>query len=154
MSIFNLQEGGTRDHAESTLVDSKEGGYPEYNSFGITPAYGINCKYVRGLRIANVVTDYQITDSRPAFYFQDSEDVSLSAIQAKVSDQAPAYIRFNNQNGAIIMNSRPRSGKVPFCGFEGKTKDITIMNNDLRKAKAPYVGLVEVDVKEISVSGF
>lgn len=156
LSNIHLQfaGGGTVDHAKTTLVDSKANGYPEYNSFGVTPAYGINCKYVKGIRFSNVVLGYQTEDHRPAFYFQDSEDVTLNDVHAQVSNLAPAYFRFNNQKGAIIMNNKPRTGNVPFCAFEGETSDITIMNNDLKKVRSAYIKRANVDEKQISLASF
>lgn len=144
--------GGTKEHAQTILVDKKENGYPEYDNFDITPAYGINCNYVKGIRFSNIVMSYQKEDARPAFYFQDCEEVSISSVHAKVSEKAPSYIRFNNQNGAFISNSKPNSAQIPLCSFEGETKDITIMNNDLRKAKGAYIKANGVDEKQIKVS--
>jgi len=143
--------GGSEENAKSTLIDKSAHGYPEYDNFGNTPAYGINCIYAKGIRFSNIVLSYQKDDVRPAMYLQNCEDVSISSLHAKVSGKAPAYIRFNNQNSALINNSKPRSGQVPFCSFEGKTKDITIMNNDISNIKETFIKTNGVDEKQIKV---
>lgn len=153
LSNIHLQFAGgeTDQYTKAILTDHKSHGYPEYNNFGVTPAYGINCKYVKDLHLSDIKVSYRDEDARPAFYFEDSENVTLNSVEAKVSDRTPAYIRFNNQNGAVIMNNKPKSGKVPFCSFEGKTKDISLMNNDSGTAKELYIKDSSVDEKQIKI---
>ncbi len=141
--------GGTDADAKRPLKDTAPKGYPKYNNFGITPAYGINCQYVKNIRFNNIVFDYIEKDVRPAMFFQESENVTLNGIYAKVSDKAKSYVRFKNQKGAFIINSKPSSGKVPFCSFEESAKNITIMNNDFTEIKGMYIKDDGVNEKEI-----
>ncbi len=153
LSDIHLQfaGGGTAADAKRPFKDSKADGYPEYNNFGITPAYGINCQYVKNIRFNNVVLDYIEKDVRPAMFFQESENVTLNAIYAKVSDETKAYVRFINQQGAFILNCKPVSGKAPFCSFEENAKNITIQNNDFSSIKGAYVKSEEISVKSIKM---
>ena len=153
LSNIHLQfaGSGTQADADRPLKDDVPHGYPKYNNFGITPAYGINCQYVKDIRFNNIVFDYIKDDVRPAMFFQESENVTLNGIYARVSDKARSYVRFKNQNGAFIINSKPVSGKVPFCSFEESAKDISIMNNDFSNIKAAYIKDSGVDVKEIKL---
>lgn len=140
---------GTAEDAARPLKDLLPHGYPKYNNFGVTPAYGINCQWVNGIRFNNIVFDYIEDDVRPAMFFQNSKNVTLNGIYARVSDQAKAYIRFRNQEGAFIINSKPASGKVPFCSFEESASDITIMNNDFSGIRGAYIKDAGVDAGQI-----
>ena len=155
LSNIHLQfaGGGTAEHAALPLKDGSLRGYPKYNNFGITPAYGINCQYVKNIRFNNIVFDYAEDDVRPAMFFQHSENVTLNSIHARVADSAKAYVRMVNQNGAFIVNSKPTSGKAPFCSFEGTARDITLMNNDFSNVKAPFIKEATVDEKQIKRLG-
>lgn len=123
--------GGTAEDATRPFKDSKAHGYPEYNNFGITPAYGINCAWADGIRMNNIVLDYIADDVRPAMYLQNVENVTLNGVYAEVSDAAKAYMRLVEPKNVFIINSRPVSGNVPFCSFEGSAYGVSLMNNDL-----------------------
>jgi hypothetical protein len=141
--------GGTEASARRPLTDQRPAGYPEYTNFGVTPAYGINCQYVKGVRFNNIVLDFIREDVRPAFYLQHSEDVNFSAIHAKVSGKAPACIRLVDVNGAFITGCKPRSGKAPFCSLEENARNITLMNNDFGNVESAYVKSAEIPEKAI-----
>ncbi|TZF86271.1 hypothetical protein FW774_04275 (plasmid) [Pedobacter sp. BS3] len=153
LSNIHLQfAGGAKaGDAQPTMVDKNAHGYPDYYTWGITPAYGINCNYVNGIRFNNIVMDFiAAQDERPAFYFQNSGDVVLDNIQAKTSSSAPSYIRFNTIKGAYITNNKPRFAKIPFCSFEGMAEDVSIVNNDLSGTSVPYILKGKIDEKQIT----
>lgn len=144
--------GGTTEDAKTILVDKQANRYPDYHSWGVTPAYGINCNYVTGIRFKDIVIDAIKEDARPALYFQNSKDITLESIAAKVWPTAPSYVRFNNINSAFITNNRPVTAKIPYVMFEGDVKDISLSNNDLTKASIPFIKKGSVDEKQIVVS--
>ena len=135
VSLSNLHltfaGGGTAEDAALPFKDTKAHGYPEYNNFGITPAYGINCAWTRGIRMNNIVLDCISEDVRPALYLENVENAVLNGICAEVSDSAKAYMRLVDTQDILIVNSKPVSGNVPFCSFEGSASGISLMNNDL-----------------------
>lgn len=153
LSNIHLQfaGGGNQAAADRPLKDSLPHGIPKYNNFGVTPAYGINCQYVKNIQFNNITFDYKADDVRPAMFFQQSENVTLNGIYAKVDDKAKAYVRFKNQNGAFIINSKPISGKAPFCSFEESAKNISIMNNDFSGIKRAFIKEAGVEAKSIKV---
>lgn len=155
LSDIHLQfaGSGTPEDAARPLKDNVPHGYPKYNNFGITPAYGINCQYVKNIRFNNIVLDYIEDDVRPAMFFQESENVTLNGIHAKVSGKAKAYIRMKNQNGAFIINSKPVSGIVPFLSIEQSAKNISITGNDFSNIKGAGVKDDSVSDKEIKIQG-
>lgn len=138
LSNIHLQfaGGGTQADADRPFKDEALYGYPKYNNFGITPAYGINCKYLDGVRFQNIVLDYIEPDVRPAFYIENSKNITLDNIEAKISDNAKAYMRIQNIDGLMVRNCNPNSGNVPFLSLEGTGKDITVMGNDFSKIKS------------------
>lgn len=153
LSNIHLQfaGGGKQEDADRPFTDEAPYGYPKYNNFGITPAYGINCKFLDGIRFNNIVFDYIENDVRPAFYMEDSKNVSIDGFEAKVSDKAKAYMRFKNIDGLFISNSKPKSGNVPFCSFEGTAKDVSILSNDFTKITIPFVNENTIDLNEIKM---
>lgn len=155
LSNIHLQFAGSASSGDAArpLKDNVPRGYPKYNNFGITPAYGINCQYVKNIRFNNIVLDCIENDGRPAIFFQESENVTLNGISAEVSDTARSYVRMKNQKGAFIINSKPTSGKVPFVSIEESAKNITIMGNDFGSIKGALIKDSAVLEKEIHMQG-
>ena len=129
--------GGTREDAQRTFEDTPSV-YPEYNNFGITPAYAYNCKHVKNLRFDNVRFEFDKEDVRPALFFEHVEGVDISGFHADISDQATGFIRGKDVKDFFVHACKPQSADIPFFSFEGKSEDITIMNNDFRKIKDIY----------------
>jgi hypothetical protein len=142
--------GGTVEDAALPLIDRLPHGYPKYDNFGITPAYGINCKYLKNVRFHNVVLDYKEKDVRPAFYIENSQNITLNGIDARVSDETKAYIRVNSVEGLLVQQCKPKSANVPFLSLEGKSRDITIMSNDFSKIKSPFITDATFNKKELN----
>ena len=57
------------------LLHEKKAGYPSPDTFGNLSSYGLNFKYVNGLRINNVKFDLKCNDPREAMIFEDCENV-------------------------------------------------------------------------------
>lgn len=154
LSNIHLQfvGGGNVQYAQTTLVDKQANGYPDYHSWGVTPAYGINCNYVTNIRFKDIVIDAIKEDARPALYFENSKNIVLDGIQTKVWPTAPAYVRFNHIDNAYITNNRPYTAKIPYALFEGKVKDVSLSSNDLTKVSTPFIKKDTVDEKQIMVS--
>ncbi len=141
--------GGTAKDARLELRDKSPAGYPEYTNTGITPAYGINCLHVKGIHFNNVKTSYIDEDVRPAFCFNNVENVHINALQVQTSDKASSAIRFTNAENVFITNCKPAPAPIPFASFEENVKDVTIMGNDFRKVKSIYTLGKEVSESEI-----
>ena len=67
--------GGTSDMAVNAMPENEKM-YPEYVSFGITPAYGITARHIENLTLKNVVVRSRIPDSRPERKLIDVEKVT------------------------------------------------------------------------------
>src|SRR5690606_28906015 len=79
--------GGTAEDAGIVMTD-KPKSYPEYTNYGITPAYGFNCRHVKNLTFQHMELDYVEDDLRPAVFFEAVNGLILSGLRAKVSDEA------------------------------------------------------------------
>ena len=84
LSNFRCQcEGGGAPGDARQKIAEKENAYPECAMFGRLPAYGLYCRHVKGLRLLNVQLAPQRPDARPAFVFDDTEDVLLDGEKPK-----------------------------------------------------------------------
>lgn len=76
--------GGTAADAKRPMNTRPEA-YPEYNNFGVTPAYGMNLKHVRNIQANNIRLDYIKDDLRPAIFMEDVEGIDTTSIKAKIN---------------------------------------------------------------------
>jgi hypothetical protein len=120
--------GGTAEDAKRNLPIRAEA-YPEYNNFGITPAYGINLKHIRNIQLSNIRLDYIKEDIRPALFMEDIEEADISLLRAKVAKDAIAMIRTKDIRGLYIHDPKSKSITSAYIQSEGVAEDITINNN-------------------------
>jgi polygalacturonase len=130
--------GGTTADAARTMND-RPAVYPEYTNFGITPAYGINCKYVKDLYLHNITLDYAAADARPAVYLDNINNADISALKARASANAPAFIVCANTDQLFVHGCKPSGAAIPFLSIKEQSKGITIINNDCKSIKGVYV---------------
>nr|WP_303649596.1 right-handed parallel beta-helix repeat-containing protein [Asticcacaulis machinosus] len=69
---FTYRGGGTAEHAARRPAEL-DSAYPEPSMFGITPAYGLWARHVRGLKLDNVVLGSDASDARPDIRLEDTE---------------------------------------------------------------------------------
>jgi len=72
--------------------------YPDPYRWHSLPAYGMYFRYVKGLRVSDVVLRYMNQDERPAFVLDDVHDATFSNIDAQKGDGAPQFILKNVTN--------------------------------------------------------
>jgi polygalacturonase len=93
-------------------VPESESTYPEFSMFGELPSWGFYVRHVNGLTMKNVSVIARENDFRPAFIFDDANDVHLNLINiSKANNKSPIILK--NVNGAHIQNIR-----IP--GFNGE----------------------------------
>lgn len=110
--------GGTAEDAKRTLPIRAEA-YPEYNNFGVTPAYGINLKHIRNIQLSNIRLDYIKEDLRPAVFMEDIEDADITLLRAKISKEAAALIRTKDVRGLYIHDPKSKSITTAYIQSEG-----------------------------------
>lgn len=123
--------GGTEDDRRRE-IGGKVSVYPEYSNYGVTPAYGLNCRYVKDLHLNNIRLDYLGEDVRPAIYCRDVSDLYVRSLKAKISEKAPAIIRLKDVSSVFVTNCRPQTNS-PFLLLEENVKDISLTGNDFSK---------------------
>jgi hypothetical protein len=101
-------------------------------------------RWARNLKLRDVSITWGKPESRrweSALTAQDSSELEIdrfSGRQAFPQSDAPA-IRFENVANAVIRDSTALPDTSAFLRLEGaKTRGIRLVNNDLRRAKAPY----------------
>ena len=128
--------GGSVDNAALDL-EEKPATYPEYSMFGVTPAYGFNCRHVRSVDLLNVILEWENMDARPAVFFDDAADITLANFDAAASPKARALVRLRNVNGFFAYGCRPRAAQTAFLSLEGASNDrISIIGNDFSRLQS------------------
>ena len=113
VSIDNLnvsfRGGGTRDDARRQIPELAEG-YPEYRMFGVLPGYGLFCRHVKGLSLANLTFTYATPDLRPALVCDEIEDLNLSRLDAASQPDGEPLIRLDQVRDAWVQSCRATNG--------------------------------------------
>lgn len=84
-------------------VPENIGKYPEFNIYGICPAYGIYFRHVEGLKCKNIKIRLKNYDIRPAIVLDQVKDYSLENIDyEKFSRTVPSGI-WHKQDGELVL---------------------------------------------------
>lgn len=76
--------------------------YPEFSMFGELPAYGLYVRHVNGITMKNIKLTLDDSDFRPAFIFDDVNDVKMEAIELPDNKQNQLVIK--NVDGLLLDN--------------------------------------------------
>ena len=87
--------GGTSKEAINKEVPQNIDMYPDPYRWHSLPAYGIYFRYVKGLKVDNVVLRYLNRDERPAFVLDDVHHADFYHIDAEKGDGASIFILKN-----------------------------------------------------------
>lgn len=148
---FQFAGGGSKEDSKLVMKDDPNS-YPEYTNFGVTPAYGLNLRHVNNVVLQDVQLTTLVDDARPAIFMEDARQVDITNLRVRMNAGASAFIRCKDVENMFVHSCKPDAVPIPFLSFEGKVKDISIVNNDLRKIAIPYARDAGVDKKEIYTS--
>ena len=85
--------GGTAEQS-ARAVPEMEKGYPEPDSFGVLPAYGIFARHVEGLKLENVELHVVTDDQRPPIILDEVKGAELRFVKAQtLGNVAPLSAR-------------------------------------------------------------
>ncbi len=73
---LSFEGGGARQDAQRRIAENAQG-YPEYNMFGVLPAYGLYCRHVKNLVVRNLHTAFERAEERPALACEDVEALEI-----------------------------------------------------------------------------
>jgi polygalacturonase len=87
--------GGTSKEAINKDVPQNIDMYPDPYRWHSLPAYGMYFRYVKGLKVSDVVLRFINHDERPAFVLDDVHDAKFYHVDAQKDDGAPLFILKN-----------------------------------------------------------
>ncbi|MBM3860126.1 MAG: glycoside hydrolase family 28 protein [Verrucomicrobia bacterium] len=158
---ITFKGGGIREDALRDVPEWPER-YPEFFMFapegvemfknreaGRLPAYGFWVRHARNVRLTHLDLRFAQPDQRPALFFDDAQDVTVSNLTAQSVAQTPALIWLRQTNGALISGCAPRGIFVKLTG--DRSRNIALIANDLRSATKPADVAPEVPKDALSV---
>ena len=106
--------GGSKDAIDQEVPQNVEM-YPDPYRWKSMPAYGMYFRYVKGLRVHDVVLRYINGEERPAFVLDDVHDACFYHIDAQKGANAPQFILRNASGVSIhgvngVEDTEPRQG--------------------------------------------
>ena len=90
--------GGTGKEAIDKEVAQNIDMYPDPYRWHSLPAYGMYFRYVKGLKVSDVVLRYLNSDERPAFVLDDVHDARFYHVDAQKGEGAPLFMLKNVSN--------------------------------------------------------
>ena len=127
--------GGANDDDVTRPVPENEKSYPENRMFGRTlPAYGLYVRHARNLTIENFQCYTLQPDPRPAFLFDDVQNVTLNNFQTSRPSGDQPLIRLIQSSDFYISGFRAPQTMIPlFLHATGdQCRNITLFNNDFK----------------------
>jgi len=95
--------GGGRYQDVAREIPENSAKYPEYNMFGMLPAYGLFCRHVRGLRLDNIDLGLERPDERPAVMFDDVEEALVQG--CRLQSAASAFLRVRGSKAVSLIGN-------------------------------------------------
>ena len=128
---LRFRGGGTAEDAAREIPEHPEA-YPEFNMFGVLPAYGFFVRHAKNVRFHNLDLSFEEEDVRPALVFDDVEDLDIFSLRARSDPVARSMIWLKQVRGAMIHGCRPHGRSKTFVRLDGeRSSGVTVMNNDL-----------------------
>ncbi|MDP7527051.1 MAG: glycosyl hydrolase family 28-related protein [Candidatus Marinimicrobia bacterium] len=104
LSLSNIRiyfrGGGTKDLISKEVPQNIDT-YPDPYRWDSMPAYGIYFRYVKGLRVNNIVLRTLNKDERPTFVLDDVHDATFFDVDAQQGENVPQFILKNSSNISI-----------------------------------------------------
>jgi polygalacturonase len=130
--------GGRREDATREIPEFPDK-YPEYNMFGVLPAYGLYCRHVAGLALRNVRTSFASAEGRPALVCDDVDGLELAGFEGAAAETAA--VRFHDVRDAFVHGCRAAAGAGAWLEVRGgRTRGVVLAANDLSRAGRPVDG--------------
>jgi hypothetical protein len=130
---IQYEGGGTADLVNRKIPELDEK-YPEFQMFGQLPSYGFFIRHVKGIRLTGIDLDYERTEMRPAFVFDDVSDLTMSRVNGQLDPNAKAFMVMERVQNALVSGYRPKSPVGVFVAVES-SEGISIVNNILTRVE-------------------
>lgn len=139
-----LPGGGTAADAQRVLLE-KPGAYPEYDMFGMLPAYGFYCRHARGVSLHDVEVRVANADARPALGCEDIDGLEVRGWRSPAAAENSSSIRFEGVRDALVHGCRAPAQSAPWLKVGGSASArIRLVGNDL--SQVPNAIAVAADV--------
>jgi len=136
---ITFEGGGSAEMKERDIAEIPEA-YPEHNMFGMLPSYGFYCRHCKNIRFDNIELGYDKPEARPAFIFDDVEDIQLQGLMVRTAISVPA-IQFSGVSNALIQSCTAGKGTETFLNLRGmENLHVSLTGNDLSYCKLPVSG--------------
>ncbi len=98
-----------------SAVPEKERGYPEFNMHEESPSWGLYVRHARGLTLNNICFRLKEDDFRPAFAFDDVEDLAMDDIHLPSSPNEPQVVLQDTRNAELRMGKKNMVQQLEKC---------------------------------------
>lgn len=128
--------GGGRCEDAFRAVPELPDSYPISYMFETLPAYGFYIRHARNITFKNVDIGFEHPDERPAFIFEDVENLDLFGIGAQCGPKTLGLFWLKQVKGALIHGCHLRRKVTTFVRLDGDlTEGITLTGNHPRRAE-------------------
>jgi len=131
---ITFKGGGTPDLVSREIPEIAEA-YPQYEMFGMLPAYGFYCRHAENVWFNHIELYFDEPEARPAIVCDDINSLEFHSIKAMTTGMAPLFW-FKNVSNAFVHSCMAPVGTETFLQVSGSgNKHITLIGNDLSDAK-------------------
>ena len=131
-------------------VPELEDHYPEGTMWGDNISYGFFIRHVKGLVMDNINLSFEKNEQRPAIVMDDVEDARINGLDAMIDKESNIYELSKSQN-VLIASSKVKGSASSFISVEDTiSKNIFLINNDLRNLKQAVLQKTKGQVELIS----
>ena len=129
------QQAQRRDMIDADGIDYREDGgvwTDHKDSWGIPPGYGLYARHMKRLVLNNVSLSLAQADARSPLFFLDSQDVSITQLQAECAPET-AVVTARNCSSLTLARTEPRT-KTTLLRLEGEnSSSVELVDNDSRR---------------------
>ncbi len=141
VSLSNIRiiyDGGGAAEDATRAVEELPEKYPESVMFGVLPAYGFFCRHIRGLTLDRIEFGLASNDERPAFIFDDVQNLNLRGYRGFPSEGKSPVIVLNDTQNVQIQECSAAPNTETFLYMQGEIKKIIAIGNDCSQAITPF----------------
>ena len=110
--------------------------YPEARMFGMLPVFGLDCRHVQGLRLADLDFRAPASEQRPAILCDDVRQLQVSGLRSTPIQGQQPVVKLVQCKEAWISQSAAPPGSSTYLAAEGsQSASILLSGCDLRGAK-------------------
>ncbi len=129
--------GGLKEDAHRPIPELP-GEYPEFDMFDRLPAYALFGRHIQNLRLSNIATAFDQSESRPALSFEDIEGLDLDGFRVAAPHSDETALKFHQVRDCLIRGGRLIGRAPAFLQLSGeRSADVTLIGNDFSKTMKP-----------------